>query len=232
MVARRAALNVPFGAPANLDGSVNGSANESAPDIAADGLTLVFDSDRAGGFGSYDLWSVSRASREEPFGTARNLGAGVNSAASEGHPELAGDGLTLYFQRRGPGGFGDVDLWMVTRTRLSDPFSAAVNLGAGVNSPQFDGEPAVSSDGLTLVFSSDRAGSFGERDLWIASRARVDEPFRDARHLGDVNSAENDVTPSLSRDDGVLYFMSDRPGGVGGLDLWMVNLRRVQFRSR
>jgi Tol biopolymer transport system component len=225
-IALRSALEERFDSPRNLGPTVNSSANESAPDVAADGLALVFDSDRPGGFGLYDLWIASRYSADEPFGRPENLGAGVNTAASEGHPHLSPDGLTLYFQGRGLGGHGDADLWMASRAEVSDAFGAAVNLGSAVNSRYFDGEPSVSADGLTLFFSSDRPGGFGERDLWIASRARSEQPFGSARHLGPgVNSTAEDVTPSLSRDATVLYFMSNRPGGVGSLDLWMARLR-------
>ena len=222
-IARRTAVAASFELPTNLGRNVNSDANESAPDISADGLVLVFDSDRPGGSGSYDLWITTRSTTDLPFGTPGNLGPGVNSGESEGHPHLSADGLRLYFQGRGPGGFGDADVWMAIRARVSDPFGAAVNLGAGVNTRHFDGEPTVSSDGLTLIFSSDRPGGCGERDLWLAARPSVAVPFGPARHLGcSLNSPAHDVTPSLARDGTVLFFMSNRPGGIGSLDLWMV----------
>lgn len=224
--ARRTGSGAQFAAPTNAGEPLNSDANESAPDISADGLALLFDSDRTGGFGSYDLWIATRSRVAESFGPPRNLGAGVNSDASDGHPHLSRDGLRLYFQSRRPSGFGDADLWLAVRTRVSDAFDAAVNLGSAVNSRHFDGEPTVSSDGLVLIFSSDRPGGCGRRDLWAATRARVHENFDPPRHLGClINSAADDVTPSLSRDGSSLYFMSDRPGGLGSFDIWMIALR-------
>jgi Tol biopolymer transport system component len=227
-IASRAGADAHFSPPHNLGPNVNSGANESAPDIAADGLALFFDSDRPDGFGSYDLWIALRTRLDEPFGVPANLGAGVNTAASEGHPHLSPDGLTLYFQRRGTAATGDVDIWMATRAHVGDQFSQAVRLGGSVNSPHFDGEPSVSADGLTLYFTSDRPGGLGARDLWVAHRTSQNSAFGPGSHLGStVNTAAQDVTPSISRDGSVLYFMSDRPGGMGGLDLWMARVRRL-----
>ena len=48
-----------------------------------------------------------------------------------------------------------------------------MNLGATVNSSAFDGAPALSFDGTTLYFFSERAGGFGKRDLYVTTRDRL-----------------------------------------------------------
>src|SRR6187399_1796564 len=64
-----------------------------------------------------------------------------------------------------------------------------VNLGPGVNSAFADQSPALSKDGLSLYFQSDRPG-FGNTDLWVSQRNGEDEPWGPAVNLGDVvNSA-------------------------------------------
>ena len=53
-------------------------------------------------------------------------------------------------------------------------FSTPANLGASINTPDDDGGPALSCDGMTLYFYSTRPGGFGGRDLYVAHRHRLD----------------------------------------------------------
>jgi hypothetical protein len=78
----------------------------------------------------------------------------------------------------------------------------------------FDGasrfeDPALSPDGLELIYTSTDAPSGGFNDLWVATRATVDAPWSDPRPL-DINSAWKDQTPSLSADALTLWFSSGR----------------------
>lgn len=100
----------------------------------------------------------------------------------------------------------------------SDP----VNLGLTVNSPFVDFTPEISKDELSLYFSSNRPGGLGSNDLWVSRRPRVDAPWEQPVNLGSVvNSPANDGAPHLSRDGHLLYFTTNRPGGLGGNDVWM-----------
>jgi Tol biopolymer transport system component len=228
-VTKRGKPTDAFGAPQNLGASINSSANEFTPSISADGLSIYFDSDRPGGLGLFDIWVATRATTATAFKTPRSLGAAVNSNASDGLPNISADGLSLYFSSRRSGGSGDMDLWVVTRKTTSQPFATAENLGPAINSAYYDGEPSISYDGLYLFFSSDRPGGFGNRDIWVAARRSRTAPFAEPRNLGAmVNSPAHDVRPSVSTDESVLFFMSDRPGGLGGIDLWQtINRARM-----
>jgi Tol biopolymer transport system component len=231
-VTKRGRMTEPFRTPENLGAGVNSLANEFAPSISADGLSVFFDSDRPGGLGSSDVWEATRAATSESFKKPRNLGAGVNSSDSDGLPNISADGLMLYFCSRRPGGSGDMDLWVASRTMKSKEFAGAENLGPDINSPHYDGEPSVSADGLFLFFSSDRPDGRGRRDIWVAARRNTAAPFGQPRNLGPaVNGPAHDVRPSLSSDGSVLFFMSDRPGGFGQLDLWQAS-NRVRARPR
>jgi len=225
-VTRRTKLTDPFGAPENLRTAVNSPANEFAPSISADGLSIYFDSDRPGGLGSSDIWVATRAATAEPFGPPRNVGAPVNSAASDGLPGISADGLTLYFSSRRAGGLGEMDLWAARRKKTSDPFTAAESLGAVVNSPHHDWGPSVSADGRYLFFMSDRPGGHGSQDIWAAERASDSSPFGRPQNLGpSLNSPALDARPSISADGSTLFFMSDRPHGAGQIDLWQASAR-------
>ncbi|MBL7222904.1 MAG: DUF1080 domain-containing protein, partial [Candidatus Brocadiae bacterium] len=97
--------------PANLGAPLNTKDDEQSPSLSADGLTLVFQSNRAGGQGDFDLWMSTRAATTKPFGEPVNLGPSVNSGAGDGGGCLSADRRTLYFTCDRPGGHGHTDIW-------------------------------------------------------------------------------------------------------------------------
>ncbi|MBR4506616.1 MAG: PD40 domain-containing protein [Bacteroidales bacterium] len=85
--------------------------------------------------------------------------------------------------------------------------------------------PAISSDGLTLYFSSDMPGGFGDYDLWKATRKSLADDFgRPVNLTSIVNTRGKEVFPVL-RNDSLMYFSSDGHPGVGGYDLFKSSLR-------
>ncbi len=161
----RASRTAAWGPPVNLGASVNSNERDFSPTICGDGLTLVFTSTRGGGMGSWDLWMSTRASTEDVWNPAVNLGANVNSSNVEGECALSADGRALFFLSNRPGGMGSWDLWMTTRKSADDPWPLPVNLGAAVNSPAGEGSAGIAADMRTLYFTSDRAGGLGSYDL-------------------------------------------------------------------
>ena len=229
----RASLSESFGEPVNLGPTVNSSFGEGRPALSADELTLLFFSNRPGGQGDDDIWMCERASLTGPFGRPVNLGATVNSSFRDIHPTLSADGLTLYFSSGRRGGLGQRDLWMCQRASSGEPFGMPVNLGPAVNWGGTNSGPAVSADGLTLLFSSNgRPGGQGGWDLWMCTRASLTEPFGKPVNLGpSVNSSFQDHVPALSADGRTLLLISNRPGGQGGGDLWMARIEHREIPS-
>ncbi len=78
-------------------------------------------------------------------------------------------------------------------------------------------DPAISPDGDTLLLT--RRSATGDRDLYIAGR--VGDSWTEPRPLAELNSIDNELAPAISADGQRLYFASDRPGGQGGLDVWV-----------
>lgn len=106
-------------------------------------------------------------------------------------------------------------------SRSFGPWSDPVSLGPTINSPTIDQHPALSKDGLSLYFISDRPGGVGDWDIWVSQRDRRDEPWGAPVNLGGVvNSSSQEHAPALSRDGHWLFFHSSRPGGHGGLDIY------------
>ena len=215
-----------FGNPTSLGPTVNSSAYEWDPHISPDGLSLYFKSYRPGGFGSADIWVTTRKTKKDLWDTSVNLGPIINSSYNEGAPDISADGLSLYFISGRPGGSGSWDIWMTTRKSKDDPWGTPVNLGPKVNSSSLENGPSISSDCLSLYFSSridtaDRPG-FGSHDIWVTTRKTKDEPWGTPVNLGPtVNSSALEGGPSVSLDGLSLYFNSDRPGGFGKRDIWV-----------
>lgn len=149
-----------------------------------------------------------------PFSTPELLG--VDIAGDENGPALSADRLTLYFSAQGD---SSEDIFFATRATPSSAFSTPEPL-ASVNSAALDGSPALASDGSALFLFSDRAGGPGNRDLWVALFDAAAGSFRPPTLLANVNSPELDLSPAPSHDGKDLWFISARPGGSGGSDIW------------
>jgi outer membrane protein OmpA-like peptidoglycan-associated protein len=79
--------------------------------------------------------------------------------------------------------------------------------------------PAVSEDGNTIYFSSDKSGGFGAMDIYVSRKTK--KGWSTPVNLGaQINTIGNEVFPTLLS-DGTIYFSSDGLIGLGGLDLYI-----------
>jgi hypothetical protein len=100
-------------------------------------------------------------------------------------------------------------------------WSAPVNLGSVINSTSSDQQPAISPDGLSLYFTSNRLPSLGGFDMFVSQRARVDDAWGPPVNLGPaLNTDSDEGNAAFSRDGRLLFFQSKRNGGLGGIDIW------------
>jgi len=220
-MARRPTRNGAWGIPINLGTPVNTSGVEGAPRLSNDGLELYF-TDYNRGYGADDIWITRRATKNDSWEQPINLGAVVNSSASDDHPFLSADGLALFFSEdRGhpirSGGFGNVDMWVTTRSSTSEPWDTPVNLGPTVNSTSLDGAPVISPDGSTLYFSSERPGGFG--GIWGDIYQAPIIPIVDFDGDGIVDSADMCIMVDHWGEDYSLCDIGPMPWGDGIVDV-------------
>jgi WD40-like Beta Propeller Repeat len=106
-------------------------------------------------------------------------------------------------------------------------WSVPVDVGAPVNSPDFEQGESLSRDGLQLYFASSRPGGLGDADIYVSRRdctdlGRPECAWQTPVNLGPiVNTTGFEAAPRLSIDGHRLYFTSTRPGGFGGQDLYV-----------
>ena len=104
---------------------------------------------------------------------------------------------------------------------------------APVNTEYHEAFSAITSDGLTLFISSDRPGGHGvwegevdsmiaNYDIYVSHRESLQAPWGPVKNLGpNINSSSSEHSPMLSYNVHYLYFVSTRPGGYGGDDIYM-----------
>lgn len=97
-------------APAVAVAELNTAAHDFMPNVRKDGLEIVLNSNRAGGFGGQDIYTARRASTSQPWSAPTNLGANVNTAGNETRSSLSWDGRRLHFGRDG-------DIYVSVRSR-------------------------------------------------------------------------------------------------------------------
>ncbi len=209
-VCKRASPEDDWGPLENLGPTINSAKVDVPGSLTADGLELYFYSRRSG---SGDLYVTKRATRNSPWGPPTNLGAPVNTAYVDGG-SVSSDGLELYVNSDRPGGYGGLDLYVSIRATTQDLWGDPVNLGPAVNSPGIELTPALSPDGLLLVFrdGGTRPGGYGGSDLWMTRRASRSAPWEPAVNLGPIVNGPNvEFLPCFAPDGSALYFdLSDQ----------------------
>lgn len=103
---------------------------------------------------------------------------------------------------------------------------AAAGTHPDFNGSALDGCPFISRDGKTFYMASNRAGGLGGIDIWVSTRDSVNDSWGAPVNAGaPVNSPYNDFCPTISRDGHRFFFVSNRPGGCGGDDIYTTRLR-------
>jgi hypothetical protein len=143
--------------------------------------------------------------------------AALSSSSSDGTPELAPDGLTIFFGTTRPGGMGSSDIWSAQRFSVVSGWDMPA-VEAGLNTTASDYTPVPSEDLLGMTFSSTRDGTI---DLFHATRAGAASAWDAPVKITELSTDTYDDTEAFLIDaERVIYFSSDRPGGQGGRDLW------------
>jgi len=208
----------------NLGAIVNSSDLDFAPTITADGHTMFFVTDRRGGVGVQDFWmTISPETNDTAWGGPVDV-TEINSVKDDGAASIAADGQTIYFATsRNTTEPNDVNLWQATLDGTH--WKNVKEVGAPINTILWESQPSISPDGKKLFFASNRMGKVPPDDkrnvdIWV-SHQLPDGRWGEPVNLGSkINMSGYDASPFMAADGTTLYFCSDRPGGLGGYDLY------------
>lgn len=154
----------------------------------------------------------------------KNLGPEINSSYADYSPVLSADESYLFYTSRRPDNVGGKtdedgkyyeDIFIASRTDDEAGWQTAKNVGAPINTSGHEATIGTSIDGQILfIYKDDDSGSIYitnfQGDNWS-----VPEKVK-----GDVNSKYWETHATLSADGNTLYFVSNRPGGFGGRDIY------------
>lgn len=154
-----------------------------------------------------------------PFGAPRPIVIPSTAGMLKHRPRLSPDELTLYFSGRMPG--QDDNLYVTTRASLGDGFAAPTPLSA-LNTTSNDGDPSISSDGLTFLFSSDRVAN-QPFHIYVATRTSTLATFGSPAIASGITSGDgtvDDAQPFETADGKEVWFVSKRAPNLGAFDVW------------
>lgn len=176
----------------NAGSKVNSDAWDSQPTISYDGKTLIFASNRPGGFGGVDLYMCTKQENGE-WSEAINLGPTINTPDNELTPFLHPDSQTLYFSSKGHKGLGGYDIFFSKKDKDGN-WTKPKNLGKPINTEGDDVSFFVSLDGKTGFYSSDKLNGPGGLDIYTFDLYESARPEEVIYVEGTIKNKENKVT--------------------------------------
>jgi outer membrane protein OmpA-like peptidoglycan-associated protein/tetratricopeptide (TPR) repeat protein len=163
-----------------------------------------------------------------------NLGKNINSAYKDYLPAFSADEQMLIFARtilrdsskEMSRGNSQEDFYV--SKFLQNEWLLAKNLGYPINTPANEGAQALSPDGQLLVFTgcADKVygypeGRSGQGSCDLFFSIKKGNTWSEPRNMGTpLNTKYWDSQPTLSSDGRTIYFLSNRPNGLGGMDIW------------
>lgn len=165
---------------------------------------------------NFDIYVAQRIDATKAYNSPTPVQA-ICTADDEMHPWMTIDQRSLYFTRKTKEG-----LRVYVTTRPQAGIAQGWREPTLVDFPPNFCHATVSRDGATMYLQGplDDKGRLG---LFVSKKTM--KGWSAPEPLDMLNNSEGkigDCSPNLSRDGSLLYFASDRPGGKGGLDVWVV----------
>ncbi|MEQ9374136.1 MAG: OmpA family protein [Imperialibacter sp.] len=209
----------------NLE-TVNTPATEYSPVYNKGDLYFTSNRDggkvyKATGTGFTDIYSVKTRGAVVDLTSLKALDPVINDpGVNEGSVAFSSDGFTMIFAKGNTGKSSDAEQINLFFTRYRNGRWSTPR-PVNVNEPSsWDSSPAMSPDGTTLYWASDRPGGLGGSDIYSATlnnRGR----WVDIRNLGpEINTAGDEAFPYMA-EDGSLYFSSNGHPGLGSMDIFV-----------
>lgn len=143
---------------------------------------------------------------------------------STAHPALSVDERKLYFSSDMPGTIGLSDIFYVD-IKPDGTYGEPINLGSNINTEARETFPFISLNN-NLYFSSDGRPGLGGLDVYFSKLNNDSLANNEVYNLGKpVNSSSDDFTFTINDQTGLGYFASNREGGMGDDDIYLINIK-------
>ncbi len=210
----------------NMGEGINSPYRDYYPTLTANGETIIFSRVVNG---NEDFYTAHLT--EGIWSRAVPLSQRINTPQfNEGAQSISPDGKYLFFTGcNRPDGLGSCDLF-VSRKEGKD-WGKPTNLGNSINSSYWDSQPAISPDGMTLFFVSNRPGGYGGYDLWKTTYSEEGQ-WSVPENLGpEINTEFDEFKPFLHADGKTLYFSSNGWPGMGDQDIFYSRFENGKFNT-
>lgn len=195
----------------NLGDSVNGESSNFKGVISGDGLTMAYMNELP----FYNAVYISHY-KDGMWTSPVNITPQIQSDGDQYVSSLSFDGKTLYLTREDAFN-SDINKSILQNGKWSKSEPLA---GQDINTKYWESHAAISRDGKTLYFTSNRKGGLGEMDIY-KSALQDNNQWGQPVNLGNViNSDLNEDTPFITENDSVLYFSSQGHENMGGYDIF------------
>lgn len=145
------------------------------------------------------------------------LAAGDDEDADDDDPSLNRAMTMMFFNSTRDGGSGREDIWFSQRESASQAWGAP-EPAVALNSEDRETGTALSDDGLTVYWSSDRAGGAGGLDVYMAQRATLQDAWSEPVTVDALNTSDDDLISAVSDEGRLLLFA--RRAGDDSYQLW------------
>lgn len=209
-----------------LGGGLNSERDDHILDFSRDGQSLLLWKSANGYAGDVvvDTFSNTGETRRGIFD------APISGKDGDGGLMFYNDTTILFYSPRA-GGYGGMDLYASFYSGTE--WSKSYNLGAEINSPYDDISPYLSNDGSTLYFASNRPSSMGGFDIFKSTYEVGLRSWSNPTNLGEpINSGRDDYQLRLDQEGLQGYFVSNRPGGEGMLDIFVIYFKNYLTEQR
>lgn len=205
----------------------NSKLDEGMSSLVRDGRRMFFTAcKRMEVIGGCDIWEAQIEGTE--IREIKPIQGHPNSEKWESQAAISCDGRTLYFSSIREGGFGGADIWY-SKKMLDGSWSAPMNMGPKINTAEDEESPFISNDGRTLFFTSTGHLSLGDQDIFMSFLNAKGE-WELPTNLGpEINSPFTERCFFLSADGRTGYFASNRPEGLGGMDIYQVQFKEPLY---
>jgi hypothetical protein len=138
---------------------------EHGATMSADGKTLVFASNKPGGFGGFDLYYMTK-DEDDNWSEPKNMGGTINTPYDENYPTYAKESNNLYFSSNGHSGMGGYDLFEGIFNAEKNEYGLVRQLGAPINTPYDEMSISWVKDGVEGYIAANRKEGLGKLDVY------------------------------------------------------------------